>query len=49
MRSSNTGKAHSSEEIIRRMGFGWGEHEYCASDYFPQLFELAITLVGAHV
>ncbi len=49
MRSSNTGKAHGSEEIIRRMGFGWGEHEYCASDYFSQFFELAIRLVGANV
>jgi len=33
------------KEDIRWLGFEWGEHEYYASDYFPQLYEWAIALI----
>jgi len=32
-------------EDIHWMGFDWGDREYYASDYFPQLFELAKRLI----
>ncbi len=32
-------------EDIRWLGFDWGEHEYFASDYFPQLYEWAQKLI----
>src|SRR5689334_13954245 len=32
---------------IRWLGFDWGEHLYYASDYFPQLYEWAVHLIGA--
>ncbi|MFT5090019.1 MAG: glutaminyl-tRNA synthetase [Candidatus Latescibacterota bacterium] len=34
------------KEDIRWLGFDWGEHEYYASDYFPQLYAWAIELIG---
>lgn len=30
---------------IRWLGYDWGEREYYASDYFPQLYEFAIDLI----
>jgi glutaminyl-tRNA synthetase len=30
---------------IRWLGFEWGEHEYYASDYFEQLYDLAVQLI----
>ena len=35
----------SIKEDIRWLGFDWGEHEYYASDYYEQLYELAEQLV----
>jgi len=32
-------------EDIHWLGFDWGEREYYASDYFPQLFDLAIRMI----
>ncbi|MDE6207363.1 MAG: glutamine--tRNA ligase/YqeY domain fusion protein [Muribaculaceae bacterium] len=32
-------------EDIHWLGFDWGDREYYASDYFPQLFELAVRLI----
>lgn len=32
-------------EDIHWLGFDWGKHEYYASDYFPQLFDLAVRLI----
>ncbi|MGA3030214.1 MAG: glutamine--tRNA ligase/YqeY domain fusion protein [Candidatus Limnocylindrales bacterium] len=32
---------------VRWLGFDWGEHLYFASDYFEQLYEWAIYLIGA--
>ena len=32
-------------EDIRWLGFDWGEHEYFASDYFPQLYKWAQKLI----
>ena len=32
-------------EDIHWLGFDWGDREYYASDYFPQLYELAIRLI----
>ena len=32
-------------EDIHWLGFDWGDREYYASDYFPQLFDLAIRLI----
>jgi glutaminyl-tRNA synthetase len=31
---------------VRWLGFDWGEHLYYASDYFEQLYEWAIDLIG---
>ncbi len=33
------------KEDLRWLGFDWGEHEYYASDYFEQLYEMALDLV----
>ena len=33
------------KEDIRWLGFDWGEHEYYASDYFPQLYAWAVELI----
>ena len=33
------------KEDLRWLGFDWGEHEYYASDYFEQLYEMAVDLV----
>jgi glutaminyl-tRNA synthetase len=30
---------------IKWLGFDWGEREYFASDYFPQLYEFAVKLI----
>lgn len=35
----------SIREDIHWLGFDWGDREYYASDYFPQLFDLAIRLI----
>ncbi|MDE7153392.1 MAG: glutamine--tRNA ligase/YqeY domain fusion protein [Muribaculaceae bacterium] len=35
----------SIREDIHWLGFDWGNREYYASDYFPQLFELACRLI----
>jgi len=35
----------SIREDIRWLGFDWGNREYYASDYFPQLYELAVRLI----
>ncbi len=32
-------------EDIRWLGFDWGQHEYYASDYFPQLYDWAVALI----
>ena len=35
----------SIRDDIHWLGFDWGDREYYASDYFPQLFELACRLI----
>lgn len=35
----------SIREDIHWLGFDWGNREYYASDYFPQLYELAVRLI----
>lgn len=35
----------SIKEDIKWLGFDWADREYYASDYFPQLFDLAIRLI----
>lgn len=35
----------SIKEDIRWLGFDWENREYYASDYFPQLFDLAVRLI----
>lgn len=35
----------SIREDIKWLGYDWGDREYYASDYFPQLFDLAIRLI----
>lgn len=35
----------SIQEDVRWLGFDWGEHKYFASDYFEQLFGLAVDLI----
>ena len=35
----------SIREDIHWLGFDWGNREYYASDYFPQLYDLAIRLI----
>ena len=35
----------SIRDDIHWLGFDWGNREYYASDYFPQLFDLAIRLI----
>ena len=37
----------SIQEDVRWLGFDWGEHLYFASDYFAQLYEWAVYLIGA--
>lgn len=36
----------SIEADVRWLGFDWGEHLYFASDYFEQLYEWAVHLIG---
>ena len=35
----------SIREDIHWLGFDWGDRDYSASDYFPQLFDLAVRLI----
>lgn len=35
----------SIREDIHWLGFDWGNREYYASDYFPQLYELAVRMI----
>jgi len=35
----------SIREDIHWLGFDWGNREYYASDYFPQLFDLAVRMI----
>ena len=35
----------SIQEDVRWLGFDWGEHLYFASDYFEQLYNLAVELI----
>ncbi|MCM1448841.1 MAG: glutamine--tRNA ligase/YqeY domain fusion protein [Clostridiales bacterium] len=35
----------SIREDIHWLGFDWGDREYYASDYFPQLYDLALRLI----
>ena len=37
----------SIKEDVRWLGFDWGDREYFASDYFPQLYQFAIQLINA--
>jgi len=37
----------SIEADLHWLGFDWGEHLYYASDYFEQLYEWAVDLIGA--
>ncbi|MDD7255060.1 glutamine--tRNA ligase/YqeY domain fusion protein [Bullifex porci] len=36
---------NSIKEDIHWLGFDWGKHEYYASDYYDQLFEIAVRLI----
>ena len=36
---------NSIKDDIRWLGFDWKEHEYYASDYYDQLFEIAVRLI----
>ncbi len=35
----------SIREDVHWLGFDWGDREYYASDYFPQLYDLAVRLI----
>lgn len=35
----------SIKEDVRWLGFDWEDREYFASDYFPQIYEFAVTLI----
>jgi len=37
---------NSIKEDVRWLGFSWGTQEYFASDYFEQLYDLALRLIG---
>ena len=37
----------SIQADVRWLGFDWGKHLYYASDYFDQLYEWAVYLIGA--
>lgn len=39
--------ADAIEEMVRWLGFDWGEHHYFASDYFEQLYQFAEALIEA--
>jgi len=41
----NVEYAESIKEDIKWLGFEWGDYEYHASDYYDQLFEIAVNLV----
>jgi glutaminyl-tRNA synthetase len=36
---------HSIEEMVRWLGYDWGERTYFASDYFEQMYDFAVHLV----
>ncbi len=36
----------SIQEDVRWLGFDWGEHLYHASDYFDELYDYAVQLIG---
>ena len=36
----------SIKEDVRWLGFDWGTHLYHASDYFPQIYQWALELIG---
>ncbi len=36
----------SIKDDVRWLGFDWGDREYYASDYFEELFEFALRLIG---
>ncbi len=36
---------NSIKDDIRWLGFDWGKHEYYASDYYDQLYEIALDLI----
>ena len=36
---------NSIKEDIHWLGFDWGKHEYYSSDYYDQLFEIAVRLI----
>ena len=36
---------NSIKDDIHWLGFDWGEHEYYASDYYDQLYEIALDLI----
>ena len=36
---------NSIKSDIRWLGFDWGDHEYYASDYYDQLYEIALDLI----
>jgi glutaminyl-tRNA synthetase len=38
--------AESIKKSVHWLGFDWGEHLYYASDYFGQLYEWAVELIG---
>ena len=33
------------QEDIHWLGYDWGKHFYCASDYFEKMYELAVGLI----
>jgi glutaminyl-tRNA synthetase len=37
----------SIKSDVRWLGFDWGDREYCASDYFEQLYQYAVQLIQA--
>jgi glutaminyl-tRNA synthetase len=43
----DTEYVESIKADVRWLGFGWGDREYYASDYFDQLYEFAIQLTKA--
>lgn len=43
--TEDTEYVESIKEDVRWLGYDWGEREYFASDYFPQLFDFALQLI----
>ncbi|ADW18625.1 glutaminyl-tRNA synthetase [Desulfobulbus propionicus DSM 2032] len=42
----STEYVESIQRDVRWLGFDWGEHRYYASDYFDQLHDFAVQLIG---